>query len=83
MNRGQIVRWVFVSENNNRGIIVGCFDGVHGQTFGFTIDDVVNPNLAAFLRSNRAINRLPNCTPGANAFWVNFTPIGTSATNIS
>ena len=83
MNRGQIVRWVFFSENNNRGIIVGCFDGVHGQPFGFTMNDVVNPNIAAFLRANRSINVMPNCTPGVNALWVNFFPVGNSATNIS
>ena len=83
MNRGQIVRWMFVSENNNRGIIVGCFNGVHGQPFGFTINDVVNPSLATFLRTNHMINVAPNCDPDAHAFWVNFFPVGTSATNIS
>jgi hypothetical protein len=83
MERGQIIAWRFFTENMNRGTIVGCFGNVHGQMFGFTIGDVADPGLAAFLRSNPQIMAHPNCNPAAHAFWVDFFPVGPRATSIT
>ena len=83
MNRGQIVFWTFTTNNINRGRIGGCFNGVHGERFGFTIRDVADEGLAAFLRATPSINETLNCDPLATeAFWVVFRPEGNRARDI-
>jgi len=83
MEHGQIVQWTFIGENNNHGVIIGCFGNVHGVAFGFSIDDV-SEAMKPFLRTHPHFGPLvPNCTPGAHVFWVTFLPVGNSATQIS
>lgn len=83
MARGQIVDWRFINEINNDGTIIGCFIPVHRIGFGFSIDDVADPVLAAFLRSHPNLKGQVNCAAGpSEALWVTFTPVGNRATNI-
>jgi hypothetical protein len=83
MSRGQITQWRYVNDMNNDGTIIGCSPDVFGQGFGFFIVDVVDPVVAAFLRSNPNIQRAVNCSAGPNqALWVTFTATGNRATNV-
>jgi hypothetical protein len=83
MSRGQITEWRFVNDINNDGSIIECFGTVHGQGFGFSIEDVVDAGLANFLRTNRNFIDSVDCSAMSGVVWVRFSAIGNHATNIS
>lgn len=83
MSRGIITDWTFTNLVDNQGVIAGCSPDVHGGFFGFTIDDVADTALRNYLLAHPHLSAAPDCSQPPSIFWVSFTPVGGSATNIS
>jgi hypothetical protein len=82
MSRGLIIEWTYHNDIDNSGVIAGCSPDVHGDNFGFVLNNVADPDLADFLREHPSLFIEPDCSMGPSAHWVSFTPSGEMATGI-